>query len=615
MVQVQRKGRGTLQVHRRAAPGTRTPPRRPAPPTLSSRPAEVKVLLSLQAAAAGPSTRRGGTCPRLDSPFSLPPPCADLPSPAPSPARDGPTTRKLWVRDGEGPLPRLRLPETPAGSLPEVIAKDPSLRGAGSGDAAGRRALTPGTRARSSAGSHLGPPEAIGSSAAAAEAGGRRGHQAAPRAAGPVPQERSVHKHSGAGADRGLRPCASANRRPGRPRAAGPRPRGAREGPGPARLGVHASPTGAAGPGAAGPLSPSLRWAEARQGLGEDVPATSGLPARAPSPRTSAAWTRGPLKPGCLLPLREEAARGSRPGGLGHTADPLLQPAPRPRASGRPAAARSSDPYKADEAEANGYSSSGHSPSADSGDEAPDEEAEDALRGGGGHAARGSGCSGAAETEAAAGAVGEASVPAPRGTSPGAPGTPGASTATAASTAGGTGTGQQVTAAKPKRKRTGSDSKSGKPRRARTAFTYEQLVALENKFKATRYLSVCERLNLALSLSLTETQVKIWFQNRRTKWKKQNPGADTSAPTGGGGGAGPGAGPGTGLPGGLSPLSPSPPLGAPLAMHGPAGYPAHGPGGLVCTAQLPFLSGPAVLSPFVLGSQTYGTPAFYAPHL
>lgn len=43
--------------------------------------------------------------------------------------------------------------------------------------------------------------------------------------------------------------------------------------------------------------------------------------------------------------------------------------------------------------------------------------------------------------------------------------------------------------------------------RARTAFTYEQLVSLENKFKTTRYLSVCERLNLALSLSLTETQV------------------------------------------------------------------------------------------------------------
>ncbi|CAG9569204.1 unnamed protein product [Danaus chrysippus] len=76
------------------------------------------------------------------------------------------------------------------------------------------------------------------------------------------------------------------------------------------------------------------------------------------------------------------------------------------------------------------------------------------------------------------------------------------------------------------------DQKGGtKPRRARTAFTYEQLVSLENKFKTTRYLSVCERLNLALSLSLTETQVKIWFQNRRTKWKKQNPGMDVNSPT------------------------------------------------------------------------------------
>ncbi|CAI5774026.1 transcription factor-related 1 [Podarcis lilfordi] len=167
---------------------------------------------------------------------------------------------------------------------------------------------------------------------------------------------------------------------------------------------------------------------------------------------------------------------------------------------------------------------------------------------------------------------------------------------------------------KAKRKRPGSDSKSGKPRRARTAFTYEQLVALENKFKATRYLSVCERLNLALSLSLTETQVKIWFQNRRTKWKKQNPGADTSAPTGGGGGVGGGGG---GLPGALSPLSHSPPMGGHgLAMHGPPGaYGSHPAGGLVCAAQLPFLPSPAVLSPFVLGSQTYGAPAFYTPHL
>ncbi|CAH4035276.1 unnamed protein product [Pieris brassicae] len=59
-----------------------------------------------------------------------------------------------------------------------------------------------------------------------------------------------------------------------------------------------------------------------------------------------------------------------------------------------------------------------------------------------------------------------------------------------------------------KKGKSSRDSKGGtKPRRARTAFTYEQLVSLENKFKTTRYLSVCERLNLALSLSLTETQV------------------------------------------------------------------------------------------------------------
>ncbi|NXN77904.1 NKX11 protein, partial [Bombycilla garrulus] len=63
------------------------------------------------------------------------------------------------------------------------------------------------------------------------------------------------------------------------------------------------------------------------------------------------------------------------------------------------------------------------------------------------------------------------------------------------------------------------------------------------------------------------------------------------------------------------PLSHSPPMGAPLSMHGPGSYAGHPAGGLVCAAQLPFLPSPAVLSPFVLGSQTYGAPAFYTPHL
>ncbi|NXP66795.1 NKX11 protein, partial [Chloropsis cyanopogon] len=66
---------------------------------------------------------------------------------------------------------------------------------------------------------------------------------------------------------------------------------------------------------------------------------------------------------------------------------------------------------------------------------------------------------------------------------------------------------------------------------------------------------------------------------------------------------------------GRGPLSHSPPMGTPLSMHGPGSYAGHPAGGLVCAAQLPFLPSPAVLSPFVLGSQTYGAPAFYTPHL
>ncbi|XP_068190271.1 homeobox protein pnx [Antennarius striatus] len=58
-------------------------------------------------------------------------------------------------------------------------------------------------------------------------------------------------------------------------------------------------------------------------------------------------------------------------------------------------------------------------------------------------------------------------------------------------------------------------------RRIRTAFTLEQLQMLERSFQRCHYLSVLERHTIASALRLSETQVKIWFQNRRTKWKKE----------------------------------------------------------------------------------------------
>lgn len=44
---------------------------------------------------------------------------------------------------------------------------------------------------------------------------------------------------------------------------------------------------------------------------------------------------------------------------------------------------------------------------------------------------------------------------------------------------------------------------------------------LECSFQRCHYLSVLERHAIATALRLSETQVKIWFQNRRTKWKKE----------------------------------------------------------------------------------------------
>lgn len=59
-------------------------------------------------------------------------------------------------------------------------------------------------------------------------------------------------------------------------------------------------------------------------------------------------------------------------------------------------------------------------------------------------------------------------------------------------------------------------------KRKRMTYSRKQLIELEKEFHLNHFLKKDRRIMLAKDLSLTERQIKIWFQNRRMKYKRDN---------------------------------------------------------------------------------------------
>lgn len=135
------------------------------------------------------------------------------------------------------------------------------------------------------------------------------------------------------------------------------------------------------------------------------------------------------------------------------------------------------------------------------------------------------------------------------------------------------------------------NGKGKKMRKPRTIYSSLQLQQLNRRFQRTQYLALPERAELAASLGLTQTQVKIWFQNRRSKYKKMLKAQQQGGGSGGGGGT-----PTT--PGSVgTPQTPSQGPHTPNPAPGTPGPPSLGPPNSAGTPQSPSEPSPGPQSP------------------